>query len=204
MVARERAVALRRVNHRLTYHRDRARVTLRVVSLERSIRGALAGGIAAAVWAAQQPLDKRVFDCDYDDAELLGKIFTRGPQWRPIGLALHVQNGAVFGAAYALGKPFLPGPPPVRGLLAGLAENFALWPAGRLVDRHHPARAELTPLAGNRRALAQATWRHALFGVLLGTIEHVLNDRSADEPPPVPVTSNGHGDIESAAMAVAE
>ena len=71
------------------------------------------------------------------------------------------------------------------------------------MDRYHPARGELTPLRGNGRALAQATWRHVLFGVLLGTIEHALNDRGADEPPPIPVSSNGHGDIESAAAAAA-
>ena len=57
VVARERAVAVGRVPHHLTYHHGRARVTLRGVSLERSLRGAVAGGIAAAVWAAQQPLD---------------------------------------------------------------------------------------------------------------------------------------------------
>ena len=56
-----------------------------------------------------------------------------------------------------------------------MAENFGSWPLGRLVDRHHPARRELEPLQGNRRALAAATWRHALFGVLLGAIEERLN-----------------------------
>ena len=30
--------------------------------------------VAAGVWAAQQPLDKRVFECGYDDVELLGKL----------------------------------------------------------------------------------------------------------------------------------
>jgi hypothetical protein len=29
----------------------------------------------------------------------------------------------------------------------------------------------------------------------------VLNDRSADEPPEIPVSSNGHGDIEQVAVA---
>ena len=40
----------------------------------RTLRGALAGAAAAAVWAAQQPLDKRVFGVDYDDVELLGTL----------------------------------------------------------------------------------------------------------------------------------
>jgi hypothetical protein len=173
------------------------------MTLDRSLRGALAGGIAATAWAAQQPLDKRVFDVDYDDTELLGKLVSRGPEWRPIGIALHISNGALFGAAYALGKPFLPGPPVLRGLAAGLAEHAATWPAIGLVERHHPARRDLPALAGNPRALAQATWRHALFGALLGALEHAFNDRSADEPPPIPASSNGHGDLEAAAAAVA-
>jgi len=171
------------------------------MTLVRSLRGAVAGGIAAGAVAAQMPLDKQLFDCDYDDTEILGKFVSRGGEWRPIGVALHVQNGAVFGAAYALGQPFVPGPPVLRGLLVAMAEHMATWPATRLVDRYHPARRELVPLWGNRRALAQATWRHALFGVVLGVIEHVLNDRSADEPPPIPASSNGHGDIESATVA---
>ena len=46
----------------------------------RTLRGALAGATAAAVWAAQQPLDKRVFGVDYDDVELLaGLVRARGP-----------------------------------------------------------------------------------------------------------------------------
>lgn len=170
------------------------------MTMRRSLNGALAGAVAAAVWAAQQPADRRAFGSGYDDVELLGKLVTRGREWPVVGLALHVQNGAAFGAAYAQAKPFLPGPPVTRGLLAALAEHVALWPLGRLVDRHHPARDELTPLGGNARAFAQAAWRHALFGALLGLIEHRLNaDPGAEPPPPVPVSSNGHGDIEVAA-----
>jgi hypothetical protein len=171
------------------------------MTVQRSLRGAVAGGVAAAAWAAQQPLDKRLFDSDYDDTELLGKLISEGPEWRPIGIAIHVGNGALFGAAYALLKPFVPGPPVLRGVLAALGEHMASWPAIGLVDRHHPARGSLPALEGNRRALAQATWRHALFGVVLGALEHALNDRSADEPPTIPVSSNGHGDLEQAAVA---
>ena len=41
------------------------------MAASRSLNGAIAGGIAAAVWAAQQPLDKRVFGSDYDDLAIL-------------------------------------------------------------------------------------------------------------------------------------
>jgi hypothetical protein len=171
------------------------------MDLQRSANGALAGTVAAAVWAAQQPLDKRLFRSSHDDVELLGRLVARDASWPIAGLALHLQSGAFFGALYAQLRPFLPGPPMARGVMAALAEHVALWPLGRVTDRHHPARAQLSPLTGNRRALAQATWRHALFGVLLGVLEQALNDRSADEPPAIPVSSNGHGDIESAAVA---
>jgi hypothetical protein len=165
------------------------------------MNGALAGAVAAGVWAAQQPLDKRVFGCDQDDLELLGKLVTKGDAWPAAGLALHLQNGAVFGAAYSQLRPFIPGPPALRGALASLAEHAALWPLARLTDRHHPARGDLVALAGNRRALAQATWRHFLFGVVLGELERRLNAEDEFEPPEVPISSNGHGNIEHAAVA---
>ncbi|HEX8067484.1 MAG TPA: hypothetical protein VF520_13280 [Thermoleophilaceae bacterium] len=171
------------------------------MTLHRSVRGAAAGGVAAAVWAAQQPLDKRLFDSPYDDVEMLGKLVTRGREWPVPGLVLHVYGGAAFGAAYALAKPFVPGPPVLRGMVAGVAEGFATWPLNRFVDRYHPARGDIPKLSGNGRALAQSIWRRAVFGAVLGAVEQLLNDRSADEPPPIPVSSNGHGDIEQVAVA---
>jgi hypothetical protein len=140
-----------------------------------TIGGAIAGGAAATVWAAQQPLDKRLFSSAYDDVELLGTLVGSGPVMRPAGVLIHVANGALFGAAYTQVKSLLPGPPPVRGLIMAEIENFAAWPLGRLTDRFHPRRQQLPRLAGNRRALAQATWRHAVFGVLLGVFEQRLN-----------------------------
>jgi hypothetical protein len=164
----------------------------------RTLRGALAGATAAAAWAAQQPLDKRVFGCDYDDVEMLGKLVTRERAWLPIGLATHVGNGALFGALYANLAPSFPVPRVARGPLAGLAEHLALWPAAALVDRLHPARNDLPRLWGNSRAFAQATWRHLLFAVVLGELERRLNP-PGDAPPPIDdeaVSSNGHGSIE--------
>jgi hypothetical protein len=105
---------------------------------------------------------------------------TRGDDWRRIGFALHVQNGALFGAGYARLKPYLSGPAVLRGLLVFLVQHVTTWPAAQLIDRFHPARKELPKLAGNRRAFAQATLRHAVFGIVLGFLEDVLNDPSAD------------------------
>lgn len=146
-------------------------------------RGAAAGAVAAATWAAQQPLDKRLLRCGYDDVELLGRMVApRAPRrrWYPLGLAMHVQNGALFGAVYAgVIAPRLGAvPPALRAPLVAQVENFGLWPLGRLSDRFHPARETLPRLTGSRRALAQATWRHLLFGVALGELERRWNARA--------------------------
>jgi len=173
------------------------------IDATQTVRGALAGAIAAAAWAAQSPLDRQLFGVEYDDPELLGKSVTRGPAWRPVGMAMHVSNGAVFGAVYANVAPRLPLPSWARGPFAALVENFATWPLKAASDRLHPARKELPPLFANPRALAQATWRHLLFGVLMGEIERRLNTEPAAELPGYEeaVSSNGHGSLEHAISA---
>jgi hypothetical protein len=156
----------------------------------RTLRGALAGGVAAAVWLAQQPLDRRVFGVEHDDAQLLATLVGRP---LAVGAALHVQNGALFGAVYANVAPALPLPAPLRGPLAGLVEHLATWPTMALVA---PA------LWRDSRAFAQSAWRHLVFGAVLGELERRLNPPDG-RPQPVDeaaVASNGHG---SAAHLVA-
>jgi hypothetical protein len=134
-------------------------------------RSALAGGAAALVWALQEPLDEHVFGCDYSDVALLGKALTRGPRWRIAGLALHMMNGALFGVAFHEARRARPDGSAAR-LAVGMAlvEHVTLYPLAYFVDRFHPARGErgIPPLLTNPRAFAQATWRHALFGAVLG------------------------------------
>ena len=159
--------------------------------------------LAAAVWALAQPLDKFLLDCDYDDVELLGRAVTSGNGWYPAGVALHLGNGALFGAVYANVAPVLPVPPVLRGPTVALSEHLALWPLVLVSDRWHPARKQLPELAGNRRAFAQATLRHLLFGLVLGELERRLN--ATPEPAPLlnaqDVSSNGHGSLEHAIPA---
>ena len=168
----------------------------------RTARGALAGGIAAAVWAAQQPLDKRVFGVDYDDADLLGRFVAPGPAGYAGGVALHIVNGAAFGAAYAQIRPALPGPPWLRGPIAGLAEHLATWPATALSARI-PAWHGLPRLWGSWPAFAQATWRHLLFGAVLGEVERRLTPAEAEAEPMDDATAatNGHGRAEDMAVS---
>jgi hypothetical protein len=125
--------------------------------------GARTGAVAALVWAAVEPLDKRLFRHDYSDVEMLGKAVTRSRAWPVAGLALHAANGAIFGAVCARLR--------VRPLRLAMIENVALFPLSLLVDRKHPARDELAPLL-SVRGFAQATARHALFGLVLERLAH--------------------------------
>ncbi len=130
----------------------------------------LAGAAGALLWAAQQPLDKRVARYPYDDVELLGRLVRpHGDGWRAAGLAVHTLNGAIFGVTYAELRRRTPGVPAhVSAQAMAQVENFGLFPLTKLLDRVHPARDRLPRLWGSRRALAQATWRHALLGLVLG------------------------------------
>lgn len=166
----------------------------------RTLRGAACGAVAASVWALAQPLDKLVASGGFDDVELLGKAVTRGGGWYPLGFAMHAGNGALFGAVYANVAPAIPVPAPARGPLVALAEHLVSWPLTGLSDRLHPAREDLPKLLRNRAAFAQATWRHLLFGVVLGELERRVNAEPEPAPPePEPdYASNGHGSLEHA------
>jgi hypothetical protein len=140
--------------------------------------GAAAGVTAALVWAAAEPLDRRAFGSRYSDVELLGTALTTRPRaWPVAGLALHALNGAAFGAAFGLLARRLPGRERRLAVGLALAEHAATWPLTGAVERRHPAADRLPPLAGSRRALAQATFRHALFGLTLGTVARSLARR---------------------------
>jgi hypothetical protein len=134
------------------------------------LRGALAGAAAAAAWAALEPLGRRLLrpPPGYSDVRLLGAVVTQGRAWRPVGVALHLGNGALFGAAFErLGRRGV-----ADGILAAQVENLALWPGMSVVDRLHPDRKNgaWPPLLGNARVFAYETGMHALFGVVLGLL----------------------------------
>jgi hypothetical protein len=134
------------------------------------VRAAAAGAVAAAVWALQEPLDQRVFRCDYSDVAVLGKALTRGRLWWPSGFAVHLANGALFGLAYREVRQRRALHPTRLAVTMALGEHIALYPLCAFVDRFHPARGTpgIPTLFTNARAFAQATWRHVLFGVVLG------------------------------------
>ncbi len=119
------------------------------------VRAAAAGSVAAVVWGLQEPLDRRVFGCDYSDVLFLG----RGH--RSVGFVVHAANGALFGLAFDAVRRRVDVDQRRLALALALAEHLALWPFISLVDRS---------LVTSPRAFAQATYRHALFGFVLGRL----------------------------------
>jgi hypothetical protein len=140
--------------------------------LSRTLRSATAGAVAATAWGLLEPLDRRVFRCDYSDIAVLGKAVTRGPHWRAAGFALHALNGATFGLAFDALRRRVDVEPRRLAIGMALAEHVGLYPLSYFVDRYHPARGEpgVPPLLTNERAFAQAMARHLLFGIVLGRL----------------------------------
>ncbi len=119
------------------------------------VRAGAAGAAAALVWGLQEPLDSRVFRCGYSDVAFLG----RGH--RSVGFLVHAANGAVFGMAFDAVRRRVDVDQRKLALALALAEHVTLWPLMGLVDPR---------LVTSARAFAQATYRHTLFGVLLGRL----------------------------------
>ena len=140
-------------------------------------RSAAAGAAAATVWAVQEPLDQRLLHCDYSDVALLGKAVSRGSGWRIAGLTIHAVNGALFGLVFHEIQVRRRLDSRRLALAMALSEHVGLYPLSYFVDRYHPARGEpgVPPLLTNLRAFTQATWRHTLFGLVLG---HLSRPRS--------------------------
>jgi len=128
-----------------------------------------AGVAGTLVWAALEPIDRRVFRHDYSDVALLGKAFTRRRGWLPLGLAIHAANGALFGLALYEIAERRGGDRRRLALRLALIEHLALFSTGALVDRFHPARGEAgVAKLFSVKAFGQATVRHAVFGLVLG------------------------------------
>ncbi len=119
------------------------------------VRAAAAGAVAAVVWGLQEPLDRRVFGCDYSDVLFLG----RGR--RSLGFAVHAVNGALFGVAFDAARQRVAVDQRRLALGLALAEHLATWPLIGIVNLE---------LVTSGRAFAQATYRHALFGLVLGRL----------------------------------
>lgn len=135
---------------------------------DRIRRGAIAGAVAAAVWLAAEPLLRRATRLPYDDARLIGRMVTPYGPWRPVGAAIHLANGAAFGAVFAaLGRRGLR-----DGLVAAHLENLVLWPLFAVIDPHHPDRRSgaWPSLVADRRIIGHELAAHSIFGAVLGIL----------------------------------
>jgi hypothetical protein len=132
------------------------------------VKGARAGIVATAVWAAAEPALGRLLRTPYSDVRLLGRQATPTRWWPAAGVALHLANGAVFGTVFEK----LGGRGVRQGVLAAEVENLVLWPGMLVVDRVHPDRRNNTwpRLLTNRRVIAYEVAAHALFGAVLGLL----------------------------------
>jgi hypothetical protein len=116
-------------------------------------RAAAAGAFAATVWGLLEPVDRRLFGCGYSDVELVGLGN------RPLGFLVHATNGALFGLVFDAARRALPVDQRRLALTMALAEHAVLWPVLAVIDRD---------VARSPRAFAQGTFRHAMFGLVLG------------------------------------
>ena len=145
----------------------------------------------------------------------VGKVIIRRTQHlagvRVVGQALVIELMRFANELVDIGEYSFPGSDAIREqeltmatqLVQNLAEHLALWPLASLVDRVHPARNDLPRLAGSRAAFWQETWRHLLFGFVLGELERRLNAPEPEAPSYEDVfSSNGHGSLEQAVPTV--
>ena len=171
--------------HRQRTHLRRASLRCRRWSSQRSVNGALAGAVGRRRLGGPAAARQAGLRSGYDDVELLGKLVTRGDAWPAAGLgAPPGERGGLRGRLRAGCGRSCPGP--AGGAGADRGADRALRPCGRW-----PAGGPLPPRpqgahAADRqpRALAQATWRHVLFGAGAGRARAAPERTEASEPPP--------------------
>ena len=136
------------------------------------LQAGLAGAAAAAVWGLEEPIDQRLFRFPYSDIAILGKLVTRGPHWRAAGWVMHLVNGAVAGLVFWALYEHFGGNAFWFAVGFAMVEHVVTYPLTLLTDRFHPGRGapELPPMSHSGRAFAQATFRHLLFGIVLGLL----------------------------------
>ena len=131
-----------------------------------ALRAAGAGMAGAAAWVLAEPVLHRALGAPHGEVRLVGRMLAPERAWRPVGLAVHLANGAAFGILFNR----LGGRGMRAAVIAAQLENAALWPAMTIVDRRHPdvRSGSWPPLARNPRAVAHEVAGHLVFGLVLG------------------------------------
>jgi hypothetical protein len=88
--------------------------------------------------------------------------------WLPVGLGVHVLNGAVFGMVFDR----LGGRGIRQAVAAAQIENACLWPSLLVFDALHPdvCDGSWPELFGDRRVLVHEVAGHVVFGLALGAL----------------------------------
>jgi len=134
----------------------------------RTLRAAAAGAAAAGFWAAAEPGLRRFSHSPHSEPRLVGRMLAPERFWLPVGLSVHVLNGAVFGVVFDR----LGGRGILRAVAAAQIENACLWPTLLVFDALHPDVRDGTwpELFGDRRVLVHEVAGHVVFGVALGAL----------------------------------
>ena len=119
---------------------------------------------------AVERVDRKVFANDYTDVALLGKAVTRSRGWPVAGAALHGANGAAFGLAFDVVRRRTSIPPRRLALGLALGEHPRSFRSARSSIAITRPAANLASSGCSSGAFAQATFRHALFGLVLGRL----------------------------------
>lgn len=139
---------------------------------DRLVAGAAGGLVGALAYVIVQQIDLKAFDHNTDDVVLLGRIVTDNDDLiRPVGMAMHLFNGASLGALYGLVvHDRLPGPPLAQGLTFAMLETVALYPLSALEDFHPGVREGRLERYTTPIAFLQQVIRHIGYGAALGPV----------------------------------
>lgn len=145
---------------------------------KRAFSGAIAGVIGGLTHAAMNEVDRKILNYNADDLVLLGGVFTSDTALaRKIGIGMHLNFAAIFGATYAvLLQPKTDREAFRQGVTFAMTEHFGLFPLGILVDQFHPhiqrgtSERFFTPTS-----FVEASLRHLALGAGLGaSYPHIL------------------------------
>lgn len=146
------------------------------------VGGAITAGlIASLAYAAMMELDRKVTKSKVDDLVLVGRPFVpnRPELARPVGLVVHLGNGAALALAYAaLAHDRWPGPAWLRGVLFLNLENLALYPIMLFSDHHPAVKDGQMDNYWSRQAFAESLPPHTVYGLLIGPLYERLRTTS--------------------------
>lgn len=151
-----------------------------------TIKAATISGLAAgAVFALVLEADLRLTGNNVDDLLVLGSPFVSNPEEaRRLGLAIHALNSVALAALYGKARPWLPGPPWLKGVIFANVENLILYPVTLLEDLHPAIRTGLVDRYFTWPSFWQSVPRHVAYGAVLGILFERLQPETREAVAP--------------------